>query len=152
LSGEAKDGAVPAIILNNSSNDENSLSLDRWRVTSGKWVVRSKISSELCGRDDSKLKVWESVRRCKGITCMREATEGRGGLPVKDWVVKMFPIGKGVGEVKEEGGKEGNSFIFLFFSSSQIVGLLCQGNKLFIGCWGISDVVSFVKNEGMRGW
>jgi hypothetical protein len=125
LFGEGEDGSVPAIVLDNSSNDENSLSLDRWRVTSGEWVVRSKIFLELCGRDDSKLKVWESVRRCKGIICVRVATEGRGGLPVKDWVVKVFPIGKGVSEVMKEGGKEGNSFLFVFSSSFQVVSLLC---------------------------
>jgi hypothetical protein len=99
LCGEGEDGSVPTVIFDNSSNDENSLLLDRWRVTSGERVVRSKISLELCRRDDSKLKVWESVRRRKGIICVRAATEGRGGLPVKDWVVKAFPIGKGVGEV-----------------------------------------------------
>jgi hypothetical protein len=125
LSGKAKDGSVPTIIFDNSSNDENSLSLDHWRVMSAEQVVRSKVSSELCRRDDSKLEVWESVRRCKGIICMREATKGRGGLPVKDWVVKVFPIGKGVSEVMEEGGEKGDSSVFLFFSSSKIVSLLC---------------------------
>jgi hypothetical protein len=66
--GEGEDGSVPAIVLDDSSNDENSLSLDRWRITSGERVVRSKISSELRGRDDSKLEVWESIRRRKGIS------------------------------------------------------------------------------------
>jgi hypothetical protein len=116
------------------------------------WVIKSKVSSELCRRDNSKLEVWESVRRCKGIICMREATEGRGGLPVKDWVVKAFPIDKGVSEVMEEGHKEGDSSVFLFFSSSRIVSLFSQRNKLFIGSRGISDVMSFIKNEGMEGW
>src|SRR5438105_188399 len=91
LSGESEDGSVPTIVFDNSSNDENSLSLDRWRVTSGEWVVRSKISSELRRRDDSELEVWESVRRRKGIICVREATKGRAGLPVKDGVVKTIP-------------------------------------------------------------
>jgi hypothetical protein len=122
--GEGEDGSVPTIVLDNSPNDENSLSLDRWRITSGKWVVRSKISSELCGRDDSKLEVWESIRRCKGISCVRVATAGRGGLPVKDWVVKMFPEGKRVGETSEEGGEEVNSLVFAFFSSVSLVSLL----------------------------
>jgi hypothetical protein len=56
---------------------------------------------------------------------VREATEGRGGLPVKDWVLKMFPIGEGFGEVMKEGCKEGNRFVFLFFSSFFVSGLLC---------------------------
>jgi hypothetical protein len=117
LLGEGEDGSVPTVVFDNSSNDENSLSLDCWRVTSGEWVVRSKISSELCRRDDSKLEVWESVRRRKGIICVRVATAGRGGLPVKDWVFKTFPKGKGVGEMVEEGGKKGDSSVFVFFSS-----------------------------------
>jgi hypothetical protein len=124
LSGKAKDGSVPTIIFDNSSNDENSLLLDCWRVMSAERVVRSKVSSELCRRDDSKLEVWESVRRRKGIICMREATKGRGGLPVKNWVIKVFLIGKGVSEVMKEGGEEGDSSVFLFFSSSKIVSLL----------------------------
>jgi hypothetical protein len=125
LSGEGEDGSVPTVVFDNSSNDENSLSFDRWRVTSGERVVRSKISLELCRRDDPKLEVWESVRRRKGIICVRVATVGRGGLPVKDWVVKTFPIGKGVGEMVEERGKEGDSFVFVFSSSFRLVGLLC---------------------------
>jgi hypothetical protein len=68
LLGDCEDGSVPVIVLDNSSNDENSLSLDRWRITSGEWVVRSKISSELRGGDDSGLEVRESVRRRKGIS------------------------------------------------------------------------------------
>jgi hypothetical protein len=50
---DGEDGSVSAIVFDDSSNDENSLSLDRWRITSGERVVRSKISSELRGRDDS---------------------------------------------------------------------------------------------------
>ena len=68
LLSDGEDGSVLTVVLNNSSNDENSLSLDRWRITSGEWVVRSKISSELRGGDDSGLEVRESVRRRKGIS------------------------------------------------------------------------------------
>jgi hypothetical protein len=71
------------------------------------------------------LEVWESVRRCKGIICVREATLGRGGLPVKDWVVEVLPVSKGVSEVMEKGGEEGDCLVFLFFSSMKVVSLLC---------------------------
>jgi hypothetical protein len=128
LCGEGEDGSVPTVIFDNSSNDENSLSLNCWRITSGERVVRSKISLELCRRDDPKLEVWESVRRRKGIICVRVATAGRGGLPVKDWVVKAFPKGKGVGETTEEGGKGVDHLVFIFFSSVLLVGLFSQGN------------------------
>jgi hypothetical protein len=123
--GEGEDGSVPTVVFDNSSNDENSLSLDCWRITSGERVVRSKISSELRGRDDSKLEVWESVRRCKGITCVREATKGRAGLPVKDGVVKAIPEGEWVGETSKEGGQEVDSLAFVVFSSVPFFSLLC---------------------------
>jgi hypothetical protein len=78
------------------------------------------------------LEVWESVRRHKGIICVREATLGRGGLSVKDWIVKVFPVGEGVSEVMEEGGEKGGCFVFLFFSSAKVFSLLCQGYKFLI--------------------
>ena len=53
---------------------------------------------------------------------MRVATSGRGGLPVKDGVVKAVPEGKGVGEALEEGSEEVNGLVFSFFSSL----LLCS--------------------------
>jgi hypothetical protein len=56
---------------------------------------------------------------------VRVATAGRGGLPVKDRVVKTLPEGKGVGELSEEGGEEVNSLVFSFFSSVLLVNLLC---------------------------
>jgi hypothetical protein len=142
--GKGEDCSVPAVIFDNSSNDENSLSLDRWRVTSGERVVRSKISSELRRRDDSKLEVWESVRRRKGIICVREATKGRGGLPVKDGVVKAVPEGKWVSETSKEGGQEVDSLVFVFFSSVPFFSLLCQGNLFLVGRGRVSDIVSFV--------
>jgi hypothetical protein len=71
------------------------------------------------------LEVWESVRRHKGIIYMREATLGRGGLSVKDWIVKAFPVGKGVSEVMEEGGEKGGCSVFLFFSSAKVISLFC---------------------------
>jgi hypothetical protein len=122
---DGKDGLVPTVVLDNSSNDENSLSLDRWRITSGERVVRSKISSELCRGDDSELEVWESVRRRKGIICVREATKGRGGLPVKDGVFETLPEGEWVGETPKEGGQEVNSSVFAFFASIPFCSLLC---------------------------
>jgi hypothetical protein len=53
------------------------------------------------------------------------ATAGRGGLPVKDRVVKTIPEGEGVGEPSEEGGKKVNGLVFSFFSSVLLVNLLC---------------------------
>jgi hypothetical protein len=47
---------------------------------------------------------------------VREAREGRAGLPVNDRVLKAFPVCEGVGEIPEEGG-DGSSFtIFVCFS------------------------------------
>jgi hypothetical protein len=57
---------------------------------------------------------------------MRETSEGRGGLPVKDGVIKVFLIGEGLSEVMEEGREEGCCPIFfLLFSSAMGVSLLC---------------------------
>jgi hypothetical protein len=78
------------------------------------------------------LEVWESVRRCKGISCVRETSAGRGGLPVKDGVIKVLPIGERISEVMEEGGEEGGSSIFLLFSSAMIISLLHQGYQFLI--------------------
>jgi hypothetical protein len=78
------------------------------------------------------LEVWESVRRCKGISYVRETTEGRGGLPVKDGVIIVLPIGERISEVMEERGEEGSCSIFLLFSSAMIVGLLHQGYKCLV--------------------
>jgi hypothetical protein len=125
LFSDGEDGSVPTVIFDDSPNNENSLSLDCWRVTSGEWVVRSKIASKLRGGDDSKLEVWESVRRRKGIICVRAATEGRGGLPVKDRVLETFPEGEGVSEVSKEGGQGVNGVLFVFFASVSFCSLLC---------------------------
>jgi hypothetical protein len=59
---------------------------------------------------------------------MREATKGRAGLPVKDRIVKMFPVGKGVSEMMEEGEEKGGSLVFFCFSSVGmriVINLLC---------------------------
>jgi hypothetical protein len=55
----------------------------------------------------------------------------RGSLS-QDWIVKAFPVGKGVSEMMEEGGEEGGCSIFLFFSSAKVISLLCQGYKFLI--------------------
>jgi hypothetical protein len=56
---------------------------------------------------------------------VRETSEGRGGLPVKDGVIVVFPIGEGVSEVMEEGREGGSCSIFLLsFSSVMIISLL----------------------------
>jgi hypothetical protein len=52
---------------------------------------------------------------------MRETSEGRGGLPVKDGVIKVFPIGERISEVTEEGGEEGCCSVFLLLFSSGMV-------------------------------
>jgi hypothetical protein len=39
---------VPAVIFNDSSDDENSMSFDSRRITSAEWVAWSKIAMELC--------------------------------------------------------------------------------------------------------
>jgi hypothetical protein len=47
---------------------------------------------------------------------VREAREGRAGLPVNDRVLKTFPVREGVGESPEEGG-DGRGFkVFVCFS------------------------------------
>jgi hypothetical protein len=57
---------------------------------------------------------------------MRETREGRGGLPVKDGVIKVFPIGERFSEVTEERGEEGCCSVFLLlFSSAIVVSLFC---------------------------
>ena len=68
---------------------------------------------------------------------MREATKGRAGLPVKDWVLKTFPLSEGVGEVMEEGGKGRCSVVFLLRLSSmnvEVFNLFSKSYKLFVGC------------------
>jgi hypothetical protein len=47
--GETKDGSVPAIVFDNSSDNENPVSLDSWRITFAKQIVWSEIATELRG-------------------------------------------------------------------------------------------------------
>jgi hypothetical protein len=46
---ETKDGLVPAIVFNNSSNDKNPMVFDSRRVMSVEWIVWSEIATELYG-------------------------------------------------------------------------------------------------------
>jgi hypothetical protein len=47
---------------------------------------------------------------------VREAREGRAGLPVDDRVLKTFPICEGIGEIPEEGGDGSGAKVFVCFS------------------------------------
>ena len=98
--------------------------------------IRSKVISlanskslELSRRDDPEIKIWLCVWGCKGLICVREATKGRVGLPIKDRVLETFPLSEGIGEVMEEGGKGGCSMVFLLGWSrlnGKISNLFCK--------------------------
>jgi hypothetical protein len=47
---------------------------------------------------------------------VREAREGRVGLPVNDRVLKTFPVCEGIGKIPEEGGDGSGSEVFVCFS------------------------------------
>ena len=144
--GDREDCSIPPIVINNSSNDEIGVSMNCRRVMPSNWVKSRAISLQLCGRDDSEAEVGQCVQRCKGIICIREATKGRAGLPVKDRVLVAFSVSERIGESIEEGDKLGNPWICKRFSrmDMRVLGLFGQGSKLFIGSWWFGDIVSFV--------
>jgi hypothetical protein len=110
------DGSVPPVVFHQSPNNEIGVFSDGRRIMPVLWVCIITTASELHGRDDPKSEVGKCIWRRKGIICVREAREGRAGLPVNDRVLKTFPVCEGIGEIPEERG-DGSSFkVFVCFS------------------------------------
>jgi hypothetical protein len=82
---------------------------------------------------------------------VREAREGRAGLPVNDRVLETFPVREGIGEVLEEGGDGRGAKVFACFSSSAFGCLFSEPYQLFVGCRGFRDVVSLFDGKGVGG-
>ena len=99
---DSKNSSVPEVFSENAASDE-LLILAMYRCTEPlvKRYSTAQESSNTCWGDNSKTKVFEGPRGFKGIRCVREVIEGRGDLPVKDWVLESLSVKKGFINVRE---------------------------------------------------